>query len=584
MFLLVVAMVVSLFGVRLFQLQGLDPKAYAAKAREQGAVTAVLPAKRGEILDRTGSPLAQSVQGRMLIADPALTRPYAAVIARVLADRLDVDYFDTLAKLTKKNSRFQYLARRIPSTQATAAVTAIQAKIKPLIKDKEKRAVPFGGVTLMSDPLRSYPGKDVAANLLGFINANGQPSGLELSFDKLLSGKDGKQTYEVGGGNRIPLGQNTTVEPRNGKDLELTIDRDTQWYVQRVLCNAVEGSGAESGSAVVMRPGTGEVLALADCPTFDANDPSTAKKGTLGAPSLQNVYEPGSVEKVLTVSSLLDAHKVTPRTKITVAPELHVADRTIHDWFTHPVLHLTMTGVIAKSSNIGTAEAATQLTHEQLYDKLREFGLGSRTGVGLAGETAGLVPDWHSWSAVNQATIAFGQGISVNTLQMAAAINTIANHGVYVSPSLVKGSATTDSGQQVGTDHTTKRRVVSTEAATKMTRMMEMVPNPETGTAPGAQVAGYRVAGKTGTAQEVDPKCKCYGNGFTVSFAGFAPADKPAFTVYVVINKPTNGGGGGSIGGPAFSKIQSFLLQRYGVTPTGTKAPNLPIYWGSDLR
>jgi cell division protein FtsI (penicillin-binding protein 3) len=162
---------------------------------------------------------------------------------------------------------------------------------------------------------------------------------------------------------------------------------------------------------------------------------------------------------------------------------------------------------------------------------------------------------------------------------MATAVNAIANGGELVTPSLIRGSATTDAGQEVGTDHTTKHRVISAKAARQMSRMMEMVPNPETGTAPGAQVMGYRVSGKTGTAQRVGKKCRCYDGTFTVSFAGFAPADKPRFTVYVVIQNPRNGGGGGSIGGPAFSRIMSYLLARYGVVPTGTKPANLPIEW-----
>ena len=577
---LVIAMVVSVFGVRLFQLQGLDPKAYATQAKEAGAATVVLPAKRGEILDRKGVALAESVNGMMLVADPKVTSQYGGMIARILADRLDLDYFDTLAKLTKSGSRFQYVDRRVPSTLADAVVAQIKKAVKDRISDPKLKKIPFPGIYARADPLRVYPAKDVAANLIGFLGDEGKAmAGAELAFNKRLAGKDGVETYEVGGGNRIPLGDNSTVKPQDGQDLKLTIDRDLQWYVQRVMRNAVENSRSDSGSVVVMDTETGEVLALADYPSYDANQPGTAKKGNLGSRALQDVYEPGSVSKILTISSLLDEGKVTPRTKISVPATLPVLDRTIHDWFVHPTIHLTMAGVIARSSNIGTALASTQLSDQELYDHLKKFGLGTRTGVGLNGETNGLLPDASLWSAVNHATIAFGQGVSVNTLQMATAINSIANHGELVTPSLIKGSATTDSGQKVGTDYTTKRRVISPRAAGQMARMMEMVPNPETGTAPGAQVPGYRVSGKTGTAQRVGPTCKCYDGSFTVSFGGFAPADKPRFTVYIVVQNPRNGGGGGSIGGPAFSKIQSYLLSRYGVPPTGTKPANLPIKW-----
>ena len=579
-FLLVITMVVSVFGVRLFQLQGLDPKAYAARAQQAGAATVVLPAKRGTILDRKGVALAESVDGLMLIADPKVTSRYGGMIARILADELDLDYFDVLAKLTKSGSRFQYLDRRVPSTLATKVVARIQSAVRARITDPELRTIPFGGVYTEADPLRDYPAKDVAANLVGFLGDNGAAmAGLELAFDQRLKGRDGRETYEVGDGNRIPLGDNSTVDPRNGRSLQLTIDRDLQWYVQRVLRSAVQSSRGDSGSAVVLDTQTGEVLSLADFPTYDANTPGRATKGDLGSRALQDVYEPGSVEKVLTIGALLDEGKLTPRTPITVPSVLPVQDRVIHDWFQHDKLHLTTTGVLAKSSNIGTTLAATQISSEDLYRHLSAFGLGTKTGVGLYGETNGLLPDWRSWGKVGHATISFGQGIGVNTLQMATAVNAIANGGELVTPSVVKGAAVTDSGTKVGTDYTTKHRVISRKAARQMAKMMEMVPNPETGTAPGAQVMGYRVSGKTGTAQRVGKKCRCYDGTFTVSFAGFAPADKPRFTVYVVIQNPRNGGGGGSIGGPAFSKIMSYLLARYGVVPTGTEPANLPIEW-----
>jgi cell division protein FtsI (penicillin-binding protein 3) len=195
------------------------------------------------------------------------------------------------------------------------------------------------------------------------------------------------------------------------------------------------------------------------------------------------------------------------------------------------------------------------------------------------GESAGVLNDWRSWSQINQDTIAFGQGLAVNAVQMAAAVNAVANDGVFVKPSLVKGEVTTSDGQLVGSDTSTERRVISPRAARLTTQMMEAVTNPETGTAATAGIEGYRVAGKTGTAQRVGKNCGCYDGTFTVSFAGFAPADAPRFLVYVVVQDPKNGGGGGSIGGPAFHKIMSYVLQRYAVPPTGTKAPTPRIEW-----
>lgn len=565
-----VAMVVSIFGARLFQLQGIDAHAYAAKAEAKDATgleTILLPATRGSILDRTGMPLAESVDGMMIVADPSLTVENASAIAKILAHRLDVDYFEVLDRLRKPNTQFQYIARRVPAATARTVVAEIEAE-------------EFPGIDMRRDPVRDYPAKDVAANLLGFMGADNDPmAGYELLFDHLLAGTDGSATYELGGGNRIPLGDSSLVEPRSGHDITLTIDRDVQWYTQRVLRHAVQSSGGESGVAVVMDSRTGEVLALADHPTFDANMPLLSAEEDLGMRSLFDVYEPGSVEKVLTASALIDAGKVSPDTKISVPSQLPRQDRVINDYWDHGRLKLTLTGVIAKSSNIGTVLAADEFSPQELHGYLSGFGLGANTGIGIPGETAGLLAPWRDWSQISQDTIAFGQGVSVNALQMATAVNAIANGGVLVSPSLVKGSATTANGSVVGTEASTSRRVISERAADLTTDMMEAVTDIEEGTAPTAAIEGYRVAGKTGTAQRVGAECGCYDGTFTVSFAGFAPADEPRFLVYIVVQDPKNGGGGGTIGGPAFHRIMTYLLQRYAVPPTGSQAPDNPVEW-----
>jgi cell division protein FtsI (penicillin-binding protein 3) len=530
-------------------------------------VTVTLPATRGSITDRNGAPLADSVDGLMLVADPTVTAAHASRIATIIARRLHLDYFGLLQRLRQPGTHFQYLARRVPATRAQAVLAEIDRN-------------GFSGVDTRRDPVRSYPAHDVAANLVGFMNAEGDAAeGAELMFDTTLAGRDGRSTYEIGAGNRIPLGDSSIVPPHSGRDVHLTIDRDVQWYTQRVLRQAVEGSGGRSGAAVVMDAHTGELLALADDPTFDANDPSQSPESDLGSRALRDVYEPGSVEKVLTASSLIDAGKVTPRTRITVPAQLPVQDRVIHDYWPHGRIHLTLTGVIAKSSNIGTVLAASKFSPRQLYGYLHKFGLGQRTDLGVQGESAGVLNDWRDWAPINKDTIAFGQGVAVNAVQMAAAVNVIANGGVYVSPSLVKGRATTSGGQVVGSDTATEHRVISARAARETASMMEAVTNPDTGTAPVAGVEGYRVAGKTGTAQRVGRRCGCYNGTYTVSFAGFAPADKPRFLVYVVVQDPRNGGGGGSIGGPAFHDIMSYLLQKYAVPPTGTKPSTPKIEW-----
>ncbi|BBH18321.1 cell division protein [Nocardioides baekrokdamisoli] len=590
---MIIAFVASLFAARLIQLQVFDPHGYSAAAAAENRVTLDVPAHRGAIVDRTGQPLAQSVQGLMVLADPSVTGFHDATtpdgtpkLATLLANRLGISYIDTLKRLRLTNSRFAYIARQVPATMAIAAVAAADAVCK--VKG-------CSGLWTATDPVREYPAKDVAANLIGFL---GTPTdagrdtplaGLELSFNNYLAGKDGSQTFEVarpGSTTQLPLGSASTVPAVDGHDLKLTIDSQLQWYVQRVLGDAVRQAGGDSGYAVVLDSRTGEVLSLADYPTFDASNPSGSPVSARGAASLTQMYEPGSVEKTLTLSSLIDlgqrnlVKKVNAGTKLTVPPLYHSPTDPSHpikDWFGHPSMQWTLAGVIAQSSNIGTVIASQLFQPGQLYSYLKAFGLGSPTNLGVPGETAGLLAPVDTWTRDLENRIDFGQSVSVNAVQMAAAVNTIARGGSYISPSLIKGSATDNLGVQHGTADAVTRQVLGAYAAAQMRSMMEQVVIPGKGVAPGAQVPSYVVAGKTGTAQRVVNGR--YDGSFTVSFAGFAPADKPRFTVYVVVQNPRNNGGGGSIGGPAFEKIMQWLLARYGVPPTGAQPAQIPTTW-----
>jgi len=566
---LVIAIVLSVFAARLVQLQAFDPGAYAAAAAASNIQNVTLPATRGTITDRNGKPLADSVDGLAITADPTLVTPdQAPALATFLANKLGVDYAATLAALRKPDSRFQYIAHQVPARKANAVLA-------------EARSQGYNALYSQRDPIREYPAHDVAANLIGFMGTDGALGGIEHSFNDMLAGTDGKETYEVAAnGTRLPLGSSSTVEPVDGADIKLTIDSDLQWYVQRVLRQADEAANAVNGMAVVIDTKTGQVLALADDPTFDADDPSASPAADLGARSLSQVYEPGSVEKTLTVSSLIDAGKITDTTREVVPGALYREDTVIHDAWSHGTLHWTLAGVIAQSSNIGTVLAADRFGDGQLHAYLEKFGLGQRTNIGIQGESPGILPTMKQWNHEIQDRIAFGQSVSVNALQMAAAVNTIANGGVRIDPEIVMGKATTDTGDVVGTDVATKRRVISKKAATEMMMMMERVTDPATGGGYEGLVPGYRTAGKTGTAQRVNEDCGCYDGSHTFSFAGFAPADKPRFTVYVAINvPPSTAGSGGGTAGPVFEKIMSYALHKYGVAPTGTKASQLPTTW-----
>lgn len=571
---LVIAIVLSFYGARLVQLQAIDPGSYAEMAHEEGLEEVVLPASRGPILDRKGVELASSMDGLMVIADPYLTSPTAPQLARFLADKLDVDYFTTLDKLRKTTgdgSRYQILARRIPAT-----------KVRKVLEEADEEG--YKGLTTERDPIRSYPLDDVAANIIGFIgqdDENGPLAGLERTFNKQLAGTDGIARYQAVKGRQIPLSDATVTEPRDGKPLQLTIDRDAQWFTQRTLAQVVRNWKASSGVAIVMDSKTGELLAYADYPTFDANDPLASSKEYYGSKGAQEPYEPGSVEKALTLSAVVDSGNAEPETRLTIPETITRDGHDIGDHGRQGTAKMTLAGVLARSSNIGTTMASETMTSDELRDYLTAFGLGQRTNVGLRGESPGIVPAT-PWSKVGQATISFGQGISATPLQMAAAINTIANGGVRVSPSLIEGSATSEDGVKVGTAEATASRVISAETAQKMARMMETVLDPEEGTAPAARIPGYRVAGKTGTAQVPNPN----GRGYLVgidnnSFAGFAPAEAPRFTVYVAV-MGVHGGAGGLTAAPAFKRIMSYMLRHYGVPPTDAAATPYETSWGGD--
>jgi cell division protein FtsI (penicillin-binding protein 3) len=560
-----VAFVLSLFAARLIQLQGIDENDYAQLAVEKGATTIDLEAPRASIYDRNGTPMARSVDASMLTADPTYTKAHAKAIATYLHHRLGLDYIETLGLLEKKDTRYVQLARHLKPEIAQAVVDTL-----------EKRKL--AGVYVDKDTTRVYPAHDIASNLIGFVGADGDGlAGFEASQNSLMSGHDGSATFEMVDGQQLPLADTTVVEPREGTGVRLTIDQDLQFLAQRRLAEAVRESGGKSGTAVVLDVKTGQILALADDPTYDPNHFERYPKSRYVAPSVQSPYEPGSVEKVLTFASLIDAGKVTPRTHITVPASLPSSDAVIHDWWTHGRIHLTATGAIAQSSNIATALAARQLAPERLRDYLVKFGLGSVAGVGLNGESSGVLPPADKWLQITRDNIAFGQGLSVTAVQMAAAVGAVANGGVYVAPQLVDGYVGAD-GSFTHAAAPEQHRVVSAKAAHDVARMMEQVVGPD-GLAPMAAIDGYNVAGKTGTAQRVDPSCGCYRGDKVVSFAGFAPADAPRFLVYVVVQQPHEGWGGGTTGGPVFHDLMAAALAKYGVPPTGRHEPALPVTW-----
>ncbi|MGH3373565.1 MAG: peptidoglycan D,D-transpeptidase FtsI family protein, partial [Actinoallomurus sp.] len=563
--LLLVAFVLSLFAGRLVQLQGIESKGYADKAVRQRLNTIDLPAVRGPITFAQGQSLAMTVDARVIYADPVMVDPaQRGRIAASLAGTFGLNQADLLKKLTpgSKMNRYVELVHHVEPDRARM-VTAME----------------FKGIGSLQEYRRVYPGGDLAANIAGFVNGDGDGgAGLESSMNTMLKGKSGWQKVELSEtGQRIPMGEDEQNKPTPGKGLRLTLDRDIQWKAQDAIAKQVKATGSQSGSVVVMEPRTGQILAMATAPTFDPATYYKARLGDLGDRVVQEGFEPGSTSKVITAAAAMEAGGVTSSTVFTVPDHLKRYNATFHDSETHAPERLTFGGVLAKSSNVGTIMASERVSATQLYQYMRSFGYGQTTGVGLPGESPGILKPVDQWWGTDRYPIAFGQSVSVNALQTASVYATIANGGVRVTPNLVAGT-TDDKDVFTPSARPASRRVIKPSTAGELTRMLEGVTTKD-GTAPLAQIPGYRVAGKTGTAQRVNSRCGCYtGGGYTSTFVGFAPADSPQLVVEVVLQKPQKGYYGGQVAAPVFKNVMSFALQSRRVPPTGSKSPKIRIY------
>jgi cell division protein FtsI (penicillin-binding protein 3) len=417
--------------------------------------------------------------------------------------------------------------------------------------------------------IREYPSGSLVSSLVGFVRQDGiGATGIESSLNSTISGTDGRYSYARGLGAEIPGSQNEIIAAKKGTTIRLTIDRDVQWVASQAIQEAVSKAGAVSGTVIVMDPKTGQILAHATAPTFDPNNTKKVSAAAMRNPSVQDVYEPGSTGKVMTLAAALEEKKITPETVLTVPYSIKRGGDTFHDHERHPVQHLTTSGILAVSSNTGTIKIGEMLSNNTLHDYLSKFGIGKSTKSGLPGESAGLLRPVSDWSGTTAPTVAFGQGYALTAMQATSIFATIANNGVRVSPTVIAG--TTDaSGKYTASAARSNDRVVSAETAQQLRIMMESVVSGQ-GTAPSAAIPGYRVAGKTGTAMRYNSACACY-SGYTASFIGFAPADAPKYVISVTIQDPKGAHYGGSLAGPVFKKVMTFVLQSEHVAPTGTK-------------
>lgn len=588
---LALTLVLLAFVLRLLQVQGVDASTYAAKAEKNRYVGYTLAAERGGITDRNGVALAASVDAYDITADPTLFSREQLKIddgpeqaAALLAPILGQDQQAIVKKLRpeNKNQRYTLLAsRQTPQVwkQIKDLKNALATKSQ---KDKTTVNV-LAGVLSVASSKRVYPNGDLAAGILGWVNADGKGGGgVEQQLNKELTGKDGEIRYAQSGGRQVPTVNSTETPAVPGSDVELTIDRDIQWAAQNAISEQVAKSKADRGYVIVQDTRTGQVLAMANSPGFDPNNLSEARAANMGNAAVQDAYEPGSTAKVISMAAVLQEGVAVPTTSVVVPNRLHRGDRLFKDDIDHPTWYLTLNGVLAKSSNIGTILATGQLGKTQrqanrvLYSYLRKFGFGGYTGLGYPGETPGILAAPDTWSTSQQYTIPFGQGVSINAMQAASVYSTIANGGVRIEPTLVRGTKGPD-GQFTPAKKPKKTRVVSAKTARTLAQMLESVVDDEEGTGTKARIPGYRVAGKTGTANRVDPATGRY-RGYTSSFAGFAPADKPRVTVYCAIQNATAGNYfGGQICGPIYKKVMEFALKTLQVPPTGAKPAKLPV-------
>ncbi|WP_327676367.1 peptidoglycan D,D-transpeptidase FtsI family protein [Kitasatospora sp. NBC_00458] len=609
---IVLSVVFSIFAGRLVQLQLLDSDALAADANTNRYLNIPITAERGSITSSDGVALATTVDAYDITADPAMFTPEATGLpdapeqaAALLAPILGLPKERIAADLHTPKTRYKRLAaQQAPdvknqisdlksSLEKQAGSRSCQAQKRLLNKSAEEGGRtrldnecvnPLAGVFNRDTQKRVYPSDGLAANLVGFVNAEGEGAGgLEQQYQKQLSGKDGHSSYAQAGGRLVPTAGGSLDPAVPGTDLRLTVNRDIQWAAQRAITDQVANAGAEKGYVIVQDVKNGQVLAMATSPGFNPNDLSTARNSQLGNAALQDAYEPGSTAKLMTMAAVLDTGKATWDTKVTVPYPLVRGDVAFKDDVEHPTWYLTLAGVLAKSSNIGTIEAAQTLgatqpeANQVLHEYLRKFGIGQQTGLGFPGETAGLLDKPEDWKASKQYTIPFGQGLSVNALQATSVFSTIANGGVRVAPSVVQGTTAPD-GRYTPAAPGAQSRVVGEQTAKTLTEMLESVVSDEQGTGGKAAIPGYRVAGKTGTANRVDPKTGGY-RGYTASFIGFAPADQPRVTVSCVIQDPVNGHFGGQLCGPVFKQVMEFTLKTLQVPPSGSEAPNLPVEW-----
>ncbi|WP_372510989.1 peptidoglycan D,D-transpeptidase FtsI family protein, partial [Mycolicibacterium madagascariense] len=584
---LVILLVLVVAAGQLFMLQVPRAQGLRAEAASQLKVTDVEKAVRGSIVDRNGDKLAFTTEARALTFQPTKIQKQlldaqakspsapdpnkrlheiATGVSGLLNNKPDAD---TLYKKLASKDSFVYLARAVD----------------PAISDAITTKYPEVGAERQD--IRQYPGGSLAANIVGGIDWDGHGLlGLEDSLDAKLAGTDGSVTYDRGSdGVVIPGSYRNRHDAVDGSTVQLTLDDDIQYYVQQQVQQAKNLSGAKNVSAVVLDSKTGEVLAMSNDNTFDpSQDLGKQQDRELGNLSVSSPFEPGSVNKIITASSAIEFGLTTPDEVLSVPGSIDMGGVTVHDAWSHGVMPYTTTGVFGKSSNVGTLMLAQRVGPDRWADMAAKFGLGQRTGVGLPGESSGLVPPIDQWSGSSFANLPIGQGLSMTLLQMTGMYQTIANDGVRIPPRIIKSTIAAD-GTRTDEPRPDGVRVVSQQTAQTVRNMLRATiqhdpTGVQQGTGSGAAVPGYQLAGKTGTAQQINPGCGCYYDDvYWITFAAMVPADNPRYVVGVMMDNPhrTADGSPGTTAAPLVHNLAAWLLQRENVPLSPDPGPPLVL-------
>ncbi|MEP7019746.1 MAG: penicillin-binding protein 2 [Pseudonocardiales bacterium] len=551
-----------IIGGRLVQLQGLDQGNYASAATAQRVDTVTLHALRGQIVDRDGTPLAYTSQAQDITVDPKrIPATQRAAYAARLAPLLSLSAAQ-IVKVLAKPGQYAVLAKALSPVDA-----------------KRVEDLRLEGIYTQATTQRQYPGRTTAANVIGTVHSDGTgAAGIEDQFNKVLAGSDGNLTYAVDNlGNVNPSSRTVRNPPRNGGTVRLTIDQNLQYTAQRYLDAAVLASGARSAEMAILDARTGQVLTLASSGTFDSTNPNTIQPDVPINPPVMSAFEPGSVQKALTFSAAIEAGVITTKSVLSVPDHIFMGGVQVSDAWWHPEQRFTATGVIAQSSNVGTLKIAQRLGPKRWYAVEKRFGVGERTGIELPAESSGHLPPMDQWSASTFANLPFGQGQSMTVLQLASIYQAIANDGVRIPPRIVQSVTASDGSVKV-TRQPIATTVVTPQTAHTVRTMLESVTQPG-GTGVKAAIPGYRVAGKTGTAQQPDP---AHGGAYSDTmnwdtFAGMVPADNPQFVVAIMVDNPAHGLEGGDVAAPVFKEIASYELQHAHIAPTGSLSKHVPL-------